>query len=149
MSVWLFTFAFLVLHTQTHTKQQNVQTPTRSSRTTCSQPHDKLMLTFVPHQDSYAHNKSLHPTPQHTEMQTQNTQAFCSSLSSQLCSAIKQCNIVLRENKHADEERLAGHRGLQYTHTVHPRVLLEGKMNARELYYVLTGAYYARLEVGL
>lgn len=34
---------------------------------------------------------------------------------SQLCSDIKQS--PLRENKHADEERLAGHRGRQHTHT--------------------------------
>lgn len=66
-------------------------------------------------------------------------------LSSQLCSDIKQS--PLRENKHADEERLAGHRAAVHTHTnthtVQLRVLLEGKTKLSDL-SLITKSYMNR-----
>lgn len=73
------------------------------------------MHTHYKHLCSFIHSSSLTYTqqnPPHTDACTDSTHRLF--LFSQLCSDIKQS--PLRENKHADEERLAGHRGCQCTH---------------------------------
>lgn len=67
------------------------------------------MLLFFPHSSSLTCTQQ---NATHTYACTNSTHRLF--LFSQLCSDIKQC--PMRENKHADEERLAGHRGRQYTH---------------------------------
>lgn len=92
-----------------------------------------LMLLFV-HSSSIMRTR-LNPT--HTDACTDSTHR--PFLFSQLCSDIKQS--PLRENKHADEERLAGHRGRQHSRTntntradtlMHAQVLFKSEMTASD-----------------
>lgn len=97
--------------------------------------HTHITNTYAPfiHSSSLTHITTTLPPPIHSVRLTHtDTCTHRLSLFSQLCSDIKRG--PLRENKHADEERLAGHRGRQYAHTntlTHKLTWIKTHANAR------------------
>ncbi len=113
--LWSYTFAFLQTQWQALTYQLVQCTCTSISQQCRMHAHTLQTLTLNhPHPHApHTHTQTYTHTHTHIDACTDSTHWLF--LFSQLCSDIKQS--PLRENKHADEERLAGHRGRQYTHT--------------------------------